>query len=197
MSYEQMSLFTDEELGITPSNPQIIGLTGYAQSGKDTVAKILIEEHGYRRMAFADKIRDVLYDLNPTIETIELQTFVDKYGWDEVKVDFPEARAFLQKLGVAIREHVHIDAWVNAVLDDINPQDKVVITDVRFINEAYHIRGMGGTLWRVTRPGVTAVNNHVSEHELDKHKFDVINNDGTIDDLREQVRLRMNSALTK
>ena len=46
----------------------IIGLSGYAQSGKDTVAKVLIEEYGFTRIAFADKIREFLYDLNPQVK---------------------------------------------------------------------------------------------------------------------------------
>ena len=35
----------------------IIGLSGYAQSGKDEVAKVLVEDYGYKRVAFADKIK--------------------------------------------------------------------------------------------------------------------------------------------
>ena len=55
MTYEQLSLFTDEELGLPTGHPgyEVIGLTGYAQSGKDTVASILVEKYGYRRIAFA------------------------------------------------------------------------------------------------------------------------------------------------
>ena len=45
----------------------IIGLTGYAQSGKDTLANILVENYGYTRVAFADKIREFLYEVNPMV----------------------------------------------------------------------------------------------------------------------------------
>jgi len=38
----------------------IIGLSGYASAGKDSVAQILVEKFGYKRMAFADAIRDIL-----------------------------------------------------------------------------------------------------------------------------------------
>ena len=41
----------------------IIGLSGYAQSGKDTVANILVQHYGYKRVAFADKIRECLFAL--------------------------------------------------------------------------------------------------------------------------------------
>ena len=57
--WEQMALFTDEEVGISTSY-NVIGLTGYAQSGKDTLASILVEKYGYSRVAFGDKIRDFI-----------------------------------------------------------------------------------------------------------------------------------------
>ena len=34
---------------------EIIGLSGYARSGKDEAAKVLVEELGFPRVAFADK----------------------------------------------------------------------------------------------------------------------------------------------
>jgi hypothetical protein len=46
----------------------IIGLSGYARSGKDEAAKVLVEEYGFERVAFADKLRDFLYALNPIVE---------------------------------------------------------------------------------------------------------------------------------
>ena len=46
---------------------QIIGLSGYARSGKDEAAKVLVEEFGFTRVAFADKLRDFLYPLNPIV----------------------------------------------------------------------------------------------------------------------------------
>ena len=38
----------------------IIGLTGYAQAGKDSVANSLVQNYGYTRVAFADKIKELL-----------------------------------------------------------------------------------------------------------------------------------------
>ena len=64
----------------------IIGLTGYAQSGKDTVAKILVENYGFTRIAFADKIREFLYETNPMYDSIVgeplfVKAKVDRDGW--------------------------------------------------------------------------------------------------------------------
>ncbi len=117
------------------SDLTVIGLMGYAQVGKDTVAKILVEEHGFTRLAFADKLRSVLYDTNPVLlingGSITLQAFVDSVGWDEAK-QWSEVRRLLQDLGVAVRDHLGYDTWRDALLDQTQSGGKFVITDVRF-----------------------------------------------------------------
>ena len=86
----------------------IIGLSGYAQSGKDTVAELLCLNYGYQRMAFADPMREALYRLNPSIVLNDtdyydkpLQTLVDEQGWDAVKQN-PDVRALLQRMGTEV-----------------------------------------------------------------------------------------------
>jgi dephospho-CoA kinase len=53
----------------------VIGLTGYAQTGKDTVGEILVRDHGFKRVAFADAVRECVYALNPLIPTLFGQGF--------------------------------------------------------------------------------------------------------------------------
>lgn len=173
----------------------IIGLTGYAQSGKDSVAKTLVEHYGFTRLAFADKIRDMLYDLNPLVKDgFRLQGVVDAYGWDQAKVLFPEIRTGLQKLGVSARTHLDADVWVVAVLRQMSDEENYVITDVRFTNEAVIIKQAQGELWRIKRPGVQAVNAHVSESEMDGYKVDkILSNGGTLEELELLVHTRMDS----
>lgn len=171
----------------------IIGLTGYAQSGKDTVANILVEKYGFRRLAFADKIRDILYELNPMVGWEPLQIKVDVEGWDKAKQN-PEIRRLLQKMGVACREHISASVWIAPVLRDINPGDNVVITDVRFKNEAELIyKGFEDSqIWRIERPGIEAVNSHVSEHQLTSYPVDfTFINSGSLDDLELMIKTRM------
>jgi hypothetical protein len=167
----------------------IVGLSGYAQSGKDTVAQILVDNYGFKRLAFADKIRDMLYYLNPLVkEGFRVQGVVDGYGWEKAKVLFPEIRKELQELGVSARVHLGTDVWVHAVLNQMVGVGDYVITDVRFKNEATMIKEANGQIWRVTRPGVNAVNAHVSETELDDYPVDhFVKNDGDVKDLWEEV----------
>lgn len=197
--WEQMSLFTDEELGIKKSY-NIIGLTGYAQSGKDTLANILMDKYGYRRIAFADTIREFLYEVNPMVAcspTGYLKDLVNLVGWDKAKQE-PQVRRLLQDLGVAARKLIDEDIWVTIALRNIDAEDRVVITDVRFENEAEHLSALGGQLWRVKRPGVEAVNAHISETQMDGYRVDqIFLNNGTVEDLKLLVQVRMQDAFPR
>lgn len=175
----------------------IIGLCGYAGSGKDEIAKTLISDYGYRRVAFADKIKDILYDIDPVImvdaygKRITVKDLVNDEGWDDAKKN-KDIRELLQRLGVAVRTYLQSTTWVDAALRGVLPTDKVVVTDVRFINEATQIRNLGGFIWRVKRSGIKAVNTHISETELDGYKVDqIFSNNGSLNDLKNLVHLRM------
>ena len=199
MTYEQLSLFTDEELGISNAY-NTIGLVGYSQSGKDTVADILVKNYGYTRVAFADKIREFLYGLNPMVAcspTGYLQDLVNLVGWDAAKQE-PQVRRLLQDLGNSARKTIDENVWVTLALGNIDVNQRVVITDVRFENEAMMVKLMGGQLWRVKRVGVGPVNDHVSESELEGYKVDqIFVNNGTIEDLEALIKTRMNNAFSK
>lgn len=177
----------------------IIGLSGYAQSGKDTVAKFLVENHGFERVAFADPIRDLLYELNPIVGfefdggPWDLKYIVDRDGWDEAKKD-PEIRRLLQVLGVGARNIIDDSIWIIKALRTMSGDGNYVITDVRFQNEAVTLRlsGQGAQIWRVERTGVNAVNDHVSEHDLDNWEFDsYIHNNSSLEDLEFAVKTRL------
>ncbi len=170
----------------------IIGLSGYAQSGKNTVADILVDYHGFTQLAFADAIREFVYRINPMVAcspTGYLQDLVNLKGWDEAKQE-PQVRRLLQYTGAAGRDMIDEYLWVALTLSQIkDPQDgRYVITDVRFPNEAAALSSQGGQIWRIERPGVDAVNDHISETALDAWVFDeTILNDGTIEDLKKKI----------
>lgn len=175
----------------------LIGLTGYAQSGKDTLAQILVNEYGFVRVAFADKIREFLYDMNPMIDTIAFEPIflkdrVDRDGWEKAKQN-PHIRRALQNAGVSARKNFGEDFWVQAAFSDVRHSQKIVVTDVRFKNEADWIKKFENShIWRVKRNGVDAINNHVSESEMDGYPVDqIFTNNGSIEDLKELLTKRM------
>lgn len=171
----------------------IIGLTGYARSGKDTVANILVSNYGYTRVAFADPIREILLAINPILESgHRLSSMVEDYGWDIAKAN-PEVRRLLQTLGVGARTTLDKDIWITKALRTLSNGGNYVVTDVRFENEATMLKSLGGQLWRIKRTGIVAYNRHVSETEMDSYKVDqIFTNNGTIEDLELTVKVWMN-----
>ena len=171
----------------------IIGLSGYARSGKDTVAELLVLNYGFKRMAFADGIRDALTALNPILhDGYRLNEMVKMYGW-EVAKGKDEVRRLLQVMGTEVgRKLINEDVWVWRLFNQINTDERIVIPDVRFPNEARMIEQQGGEVWRINRHNHGAVNDHVSERAMDNHMFQrVIYNDGTLLDLAEEVFMVM------
>jgi hypothetical protein len=166
----------------------IIGLSGYARTGKDTVAEVLAEM-GWQRRAFADTLRKMVYALDPYVTgNLRVADLVDSVGWEEAKVGYPEVRRLLQRMGTeAGRQVLGEDVWVRTTLSSLSVGN-YVITDCRFRNEADAIRAAGGQIWRIRRPGFGAVNAHSSERSLDNYFFDFyLDNEGTIDELRTVV----------
>jgi hypothetical protein len=97
-------------------------------------------------------------------------------------------RVLLQRLGSDVgREMFGEDFWVEQAFKGLGDED-VVFTDVRFPNEAEAVRGRGGVVWNVVRPGVGVANGHVSECALDGFVFDeTVVNDGSLLDLEVKV----------
>jgi hypothetical protein len=188
----------------------IIGLSGYARSGKDTAAAGM-DMWGFKRVAFADKLRDFLYLLNPIIQPrykrafamlvpdARVQTVIDKHGWGGYKETpyGPEIRELLQRLGTECgRTLISDTVWIDAALNNVELDDhykSIVVTDVRFPNEAQAIKDRGGYIVRIERDGIKPANAHPSETALDDWVFDsIIDNNGTPEDL---VTRLVNAAL--
>jgi len=115
-------------------------LFGPAGVGKDTVAKHLVDNFGFTRVAFADALKNVLRDIDPFVSGgRRLSDLLAEGGWDAAKAADPEVRRLLQETGMAVRE-VDPSFWLWALetfLEDhfdggLGP---VVVTDVRMPNE--------------------------------------------------------------
>ncbi len=189
----------------------IIGINGYAGSGKDTVGEIIRMQQpkeNWEIKKFAGKLKEVASIILGIPKTMfEDQEFKKKnlpQMWSDHGLPMT-VRDFLQRLGTdALRQGLHPNTWVNALMmeykevcfagkdsegADLFSYPNWVITDCRFPNEAIAIKNAGGIIIKVNRPGVTAVNAHPSEVELDHWHFDyVIENDEGISELKHQVR---------
>lgn len=167
----------------------IIGIAGYAQSGKDTFAQVLVENFNFERVAFADLLKQSLYILNPIVDPIvgfRVTDFVDGYGWEYAKTEVPEVRRLLQRLGTEVgRETLGPDIWLDAVFANMVPNGNYCISDMRFHNEAHRVVSVGGVTVRINRDGIGPANGHWGEVALDDWKFDhVVENNSDLDYLR-------------
>ena len=165
----------------------IIGLGGKAGSGKNTAAKYL-RDLGYQEVAFADPLKEAA-------EAI--------FGFDRAQLDgalketvdrrFKKSPRFvLQALGDACRE-----IWPEVFIAKLRRQlykinGPVVVTDVRFGNEAQSLQYLGATMIRIDRPGSGACNGiegHHSETQLDGWNgwHAVLCNDGDRYDLNKKI----------
>jgi hypothetical protein len=196
----------------TRTNPPIIGLVGKKRSGKDTFASVLVEDFGYRRIAFADPLKAMAERVDPIVGPARfagtsstyhyLSEVLARLGWEAAKDLVPGVRRTLQNLGQAVRAddptywvdkaRTEILRSVTTGIDNYNGTP-VVVTDVRMENEAQMIRDLGGLVFRITRPEVGSTaeeDRHISETELDGITADeTISNSGTLRELRSQAAI--------
>lgn len=112
---------------------------------------------------------------------IRIATLVDKIGWDEAKKE-EEVRLILQRFGTQAGRNIHGDmVWVDLLFNQLESEGKVnffynypdrgfydskiVITDVRFNNEAGKIKDFGGRVISI-RSEVSASDSHESEQGI-------------------------------
>ena len=169
-----------------------VGLAGFARSGKDSVGRVLVA-NGFVRRSFASPMRVALCRLNPLVDTCNgVMPLMDALyllgSWEGLKERAPGVRVLLQRLGSDVgREMFGEDFWVGQAFKGLK-DESYVFTDVRFPNEAEAIRGRGGVVWNVVRPGVGVANGHVSECALGGFVFDeTVVNDGSLEDLEGKV----------
>ena len=140
----------------------IIGLCGLIGSGKGTVADILVDEHNFEKISFADKLKDavsVLFDWDRAMlegETSESRVWREQEDsfWTKETGRKITPRLVLQEFGTDCMRNGFFDGvWVSFVRKKIieNPEQNFCIPDVRFTNEAEIIKGMGGKIWCVKR----------------------------------------------
>lgn len=164
----------------------IIGLQGYAGSGKSTVAKYLEERHGFARRHIKDPIRNMARELILDVGIERPEVYLDG---DLKRTPIPElgnrsATEIQQFLGTEFgRNFIHPDIWLDIWSAWAAGHPKVVQESVRFANEAERC----DVIWEVRRPGYGALNGHVSESLPSDSPGAILTNDGTEADLFAKV----------
>lgn len=133
-----------------------IGLLGANGAGKTTIADYLVAEHGYRKLSFAEPLREFAM-LNPTFRAI-----VDRFGYRQAKDANPEVRQYLIDLGEGIRKYdpVYFVKALASQITDMDPAKPWVVDDVRKQVEVNFLGDMGFRFIHVvkTPPGDEELN---------------------------------------
>lgn len=138
----------------------ILGIVGFAGSGKGTAGDVLVSKFGFQKVAFADNLKDAVASI---------------FGWPRhlLEGDTDESRAFREKADTfwsakfrreitprwalqffgteACRDVLGNNIWIDSLERKIDGMENVVITDVRFPNEIDFIKRKGGFVVRVIR----------------------------------------------
>lgn len=167
----------------------LIGLGHRKGMGKDTVGQILVSEHGFCRLAFVDAIKASLCTLAHLFDR-RIADAICELGIEEAKRSAPEVREALVTLGATMRREVGPNVWVDGLARRIEsePGGRFVVTDVRAEREVRAIRGRGGLLVGVDRPGVAVGRDPADDALAGWDQWDaVVTNDGGLDGLAEQA----------
>tara|TARA_B100001287_G_scaffold267083_1_gene261751 strand:+ start:2401 stop:2994 length:594 start_codon:yes stop_codon:yes gene_type:complete len=190
----------------------IIGICGLIGSGKGTVADILVEQHNYEKLSFADKLKDGVSSVfgwdrqmleGDTDESRKWREEEDKF-WTEETGETVTPRLILQLFGTdCMRNGFYDGIWVSLVKQELlkNKDKNYVIPDVRFENEAKMIRSLGGRICQVRRgpdPLWFRLYKDLGQEPTDVHKSEwawanvqmdyILANDGTPEDLKNLVK---------
>jgi hypothetical protein len=151
--------------------PLLIGLTGRIGSGKSTVAAFLQDEFAFEHVAFADPLVDMIGALFHAAG-IDGAWMTERALKEQPTTLGFSYRHLAQTLGTEWgRLKLAPDFWLRVLrhkLDGPHMQGhNVVISDVRFPNEAELITQRGGVVVRVLRDQPYQARRHVSEAYTD------------------------------
>lgn len=164
----------------------LIGLSGAAGSGKNYVADQIVAKYGnVKQLAFADPLKQVVHHMfGIPLEDCYTEAGKNRDTWftwemlrGQPNLNGSQARMLdksgpmkvrdlLQWIGTdLVRSRWHLDHWIMLAEQRIRAsvEDVVVVTDVRFENEANLVTAMGGTVLKVVGRAAPGVPQHVSE----------------------------------
>lgn len=180
---------------------KVIGFAGRMRNGKTQSALYLVDKYDYVKLSCAGALKKLCAKLlNIDLDTLNQMKndnipihFQPDETWattiakaididkdvimqDLKNVVFKDVRDVLQYVGTDIirkhKENWHVDILRSEIASLLEQGYRIVIDDVRFINECDMIKEFGGDVYFVNRKGYNIISSHQSENVLDDSMFD-------------------------
>lgn len=140
----------------------VVGLVGFANSGKDTVATTLVNEFNFMKDSWAAPLKDATAAVfgwprdmleGATKESRLWREQIDEWWANRLGMPQLTPRWVLQYFGTEVfRNGFHEDIWVASLeRRAIMRKSNIVVTDCRFPNEIATIRNLNGLVCRIRR----------------------------------------------
>lgn len=180
-----------------------IGISGKANSGKNTAAELIrnmlykeCNAYDTKTMAFADPVKEIVKIMFPHVKRNHL------YGSSKFRKTIIKGakdksgnpltiRQALIEVGTVMGRGMNDSIWLDVFDERLKKHevhcDGIVVTDVRFPNEFFHLKEKGFILLRIKRDNQEQIDN-ISETTQDlirNSEFDIVlDNNGTLDQLK-------------
>jgi hypothetical protein len=161
-----------------------------------------VRHHGFVKVSLAGPIKELLNDRfgwfpewwdnrdwKEGVDPVHGSRLIHKDG--DWLLERHSPRTWAQWLGTEVGRRLDPDCWVRLLgvkwdaLRAENPNVRMVVSDVRFNNEALYIQSLGGTLAKIVRPqpNIPTIAKHSSENGVAPHYINaIVHNDGDIQD---------------
>ena len=183
----------------------IIGIIGNKRSGKDTIADILVREYGFSKYAFADPIKEICETIffwdyermtGPLKETIDPQWGISprqamqRIGTELFQIQLGKFLPLFDEVNGRLIWARRFKYWY----ENINDNQNVVVSDVRFKHEVSLLNKLDSTLIKVNRPSIqTITDSHSSESAVNELPYNyLLENNKGLGDLAIKVHNLMN-----
>lgn len=186
-----------------------IAITGKANSGKNTLGKLLFEEINDKHscgsninyIAFADPIKKMIGLMFPSLPS-EYLYGPSSYRSEIIPNSFKDGvpltvRQLLMDLGTGIGRSYNLNIWLDAfdvafksAMSNSFEHDAIIVTDVRFRNEFDHLKELGFYQIKLLRDSHTKIDHssEINQDSIKDNEFDyIVHNNGTLEDLKEEV----------